>query len=77
MSSLGGYNYQMQPPQESDDDLVERFRNEARLELERERQKNIERQLLMSRPAPPPVVVREKNYYSFKYTWVGCVLYDA
>ncbi|CAL8131436.1 unnamed protein product [Orchesella dallaii] len=55
-AALGNYNYQVPETLETDEELVERFRNEARLEVAREHQKAMERQLLMSRQPPPPIV---------------------
>ncbi|ODN05015.1 G kinase-anchoring protein 1 [Orchesella cincta] len=55
-AALGNYNYQIPQTFESDEELVERFRMEARMEVEREHRKAIERQLLMSRQPPPPIV---------------------
>ncbi len=54
---IGNPNFPVQNPYESDEELVERFRMEAKLEIERERQKAIERQLLMSRQPPPSMNV--------------------
>lgn len=54
----GNPSFPVQNPYESDEELVERFRMEAKLEIERERQKAIERQLLMSRQPPPPVCIK-------------------
>lgn len=58
--SFASDNYQPQGPYDvanAGEDLVERFRMEAKLEMERERQKALERQLLMNRQPPPPVAV--------------------
>lgn len=54
-NSAFGNPYQAPQTYETDEELVERFRMEAKLEIERERQKAVERQLLMSRQPPPPV----------------------